>query len=177
LGSAPGFGQRYSLVGSLSFRLTMVRRYSAARKDFFLFLLVVLTYNNNSGFVLFSRSFCACSPSHHNTEPFSSCNKQETCFFLSKCLVIRNKKQTERFDREHHRTIVDVLPVASGCECPYSFFTVDYGSPGIRKETHHTAWLKIWSGIFADYPPNSLLTIVRGAHLHSSVLCFLVIYG
>jgi hypothetical protein len=53
----------------------------------------------------------------------------------------------------------NVIPVASGCELPFFVFTVNFGSPGFSEEAQHMAWLKNWLGIFADYPPFSLLAL------------------
>jgi hypothetical protein len=95
--------------------------------------------------------------------------KKPVSLQVSCCFSPRNKPN-KSFERDYCRTSVDVLPVASRCECPFPFFTVDYGLPEIWKETHHTAWLKIWFGIFTDYPPKSLLTIDR---CPSIFFCFL----
>ena len=67
----------------------------------------------------------------------------------------------------YHTTVSTGIPIGRLLTCfqlqvvgsylPFSS-RLTIGQPGFREEAHHTAWLKSWVGIFADYPPKPLLT-------------------
>jgi hypothetical protein len=75
------------------------------------------------------------------------------CSFVTTFIIVKHRIKRD------YCCGTNVIPVASGCELPIFVFTVDFGSPGFSEEAHHTAWLKNWLGIFADYPPFLLLAL------------------